>query len=140
MVKNIRGGSDDAVLCRKFNYNPSTGKSEPYGEENIIISEEELRNKANFVATPIDTPKYTVAKCIRTRDEKYVGSYPTLGGGRRGTAVAKWTATTRHTKLPDGSKRVLYKNPKYPGEARIRKMHKGRDGKMKAAYVTPPRA
>ena len=54
------------------------------------------------------------------------------------SSVAKWTATSRHATMPDGSKRILYKNPKHPGETRIRKMRKGRDGKMKAAYVKPP--
>ena len=80
---------------------------------------------------PEDKPFY---KCMADDSKTWMGWYN--GGGR--IMVAKWTATQRHAKLPDGSKRVLYKNPKYPGESRIRKMKQGRDGKMKAAYVKPP--
>jgi hypothetical protein len=55
------------------------------------------------------------------------------GGGR-----ASWASTTRKVTLKDGSRRVLYKNPKFPGDFRIRKMRKGRDGKLTASYVKPP--
>ena len=64
-----------------------------------------------------------------------------VGGTKRTTKKtisATWTSTGRNTTLKDGSKRVLYKNPKYPGEYRIRKMRQNRDGKMVAAYVKPP--
>ena len=50
----------------------------------------------------------------------------------------KWTPTTRKVTIGDGSKRVLYRNPKFPGETRIRKMRQGRDGMVKAVYVKPP--
>jgi hypothetical protein len=128
-------------------YNPETGKQAVDDEGNIDISEEEMRAKLWFSRRSSDVPTdRTVVKCMNNGE--WAGSYPSLGGGAKGgrrgtagsTAAAKWTATTRHTKLPDGSERVLYKNPKYPGETRIRKMHKGRDGKMKAAYVKPPKA
>jgi hypothetical protein len=57
-------------------------------------------------------------------------------GNKAKLSAPKWTPTTRKVTLDDGSKRVLYKNPEYPGETRIRKMRKGRDGRMKAVYVT----
>ena len=47
----------------------------------------------------------------------------------------KWSPTSRKTTLEDGSTRVLYKNPMFPGEVRVRKMRKGRDGRMTASYV-----
>ena len=49
----------------------------------------------------------------------------------------KWSPTSRKTTLEDGSTRVLYKNPMFPGEVRVRKMRKGRDGRMTASYVKP---
>ena len=47
----------------------------------------------------------------------------------------KWSPTTRRATLDDGSIRVLFKNPMFPGELRIRKMRKGRDGRLTASYV-----
>ena len=46
-----------------------------------------------------------------------------------------WTATKRHTVLPNGRKRTLYTNIGYPGEYRIRKMKRGGDGRMRATFV-----
>ena len=51
---------------------------------------------------------------------------------------SSWSPTARKVTIKDGSRRVLYKNPRFPGELRIRKMRKGRDGKMTASYVKPP--
>ena len=66
----------------------------------------------------------------------YGGASSKKHGGKAKRSAPKWTATARKVTLDDGSKRVLYKNPEYPGETRIRKMRKGRDGRMKAVYVT----
>ena len=77
-------------------------------------------------------------------DPKYRGETPALvvmGGKankrKKPTAECKWVSTGRKLALKDGPK-VLYKNIKFPGEVRIRKMRKGRDGQIKAAYVKPP--
>ena len=63
---------------------------------------------------------------------------PSAAGPRGGGPRPLWTATGRKTTLMDGSTRVMYKNPKFPGQLRIRKMRKGRDGKLAATYVVPP--
>ena len=50
--------------------------------------------------------------------------------------MSGWTATRRRVKLPDGgAERVLYKNPAFPGQTRVRKMIVGPDGKKIATYV-----
>ena len=85
---------------------------------------------------PTEYAGKTVVKC--RNGDSWAGYYVEGGGRRNDKLIVKWTATKSHMKLPDGSKRVLYKNPKYPGESRIRRMKKGPDGKMKASYVKPP--
>ena len=59
---------------------------------------------------------------------------------RRGGAPSAphWTPTGRKVTLGDGSRRSLFKNHKFPGQLRVRKMHKGRDGKLSATYILPP--
>lgn len=55
----------------------------------------------------------------------------TFGGSN---SKAKWIATGQKTTI-DGKLRALYACTSNPGEVRIRKMRKGRDGKVKATYV-----
>ena len=61
----------------------------------------------------------------------------TQGGGKAAPLTNKWSPTPRKATLKDGSKRMLYKNPHYPGDLRIRKMRKGKDNRMTATYVKP---
>lgn len=58
------------------------------------------------------------------------------GSGRTKTPV--WISTGRKTTLPDGSVRALYRNAAHPGELRVRRMRRGRDGRTSAVYVKPP--
>lgn len=46
-----------------------------------------------------------------------------------------WTSTGRKVMQKDGRTRVLYRNPKFPGELRVRRMRKARDGRLSASYV-----
>jgi hypothetical protein len=61
----------------------------------------------------------------------------TKGGCKAVPLTNKWLPTPRKATLKDGSKRILYKNPHYPGDLRIRKMRKGKDNRMTATYVKP---
>ena len=63
---------------------------------------------------------------------------PTTRGGYAATSD-KWSATGRKATGPDGIARALYRNPRFPGEARVRRMRKGRNGKVTATYVRPPK-
>ena len=65
-----------------------------------------------------------------------------VGGANRNTMNTKtpvenkWTSTGRKVTLKDGPK-VLYINPKFPGELRVRKMRKASNGRLSATYVRP---
>jgi hypothetical protein len=59
------------------------------------------------------------------------------GGSTIGGAGGSWTSTGRKVTLKDGSKRSLYKNPSKPGDLRIRRMAKHRNGRTVATYVKP---
>lgn len=63
--------------------------------------------------------------------EPYKCSKSASGGSN---SKAKWIATGQKVTI-DGKPRALYTCASRPGEVRIRKMRKDRDGKVKATYV-----
>ena len=71
----------------------------------------------------------------------------TSKGGAAARPRVKKTATSatwvpskprRTVRIPDGSVRVLYSNPWYPGQHRIRKGRRGGDGRITYSYVKAP--
>ena len=96
-------------------------------QDNIIEREYAREREWETICTDPDRLKKM------TEPEKMKG----LNGGSK--AAARWSPTARKATLKDGSKRVLYKNPKFPGELRVRKMRQGKDGRMTATYVKPPK-
>lgn len=60
------------------------------------------------------------------------------GKKQKNTIHSKWVSTGRKVASKDGQK-VLYENPGFPRQLRIKKMRKGRDGKLTAIYVAHPK-
>ena len=103
------------------------GQFQPYSG---LDPEERDRDDIPMIAIVLALQLYPKAA------ERLKASFDSLDKVEGGTGH-KWSPTTRRATVADGSKRVLYKNPKFPGDFRVRKMRKGRDGRMHAIYVKP---
>lgn len=65
-------------------------------------------------------------------------AFAAAGGSNKNPKVkshASVWAKTRTTMLVDGRKRALYRNPRHPGELRLRTYVTGKDGRKKVKYV-----
>ena len=99
-----------------------------------------VHKKNDAPATDSAHDRGIIVRDPRVRTPVFTDEWTKPNGGVLGGARSIWTSVKpRHVVLPDGSTRALYKNPKFRGELRIRKMRMGKDGRNKAVYVAPPK-
>ena len=54
-----------------------------------------------------------------------------------GTTQSGWVSTKQRKLCKDGKMRTIYTNPALPGEARIKRLNKGKNARRKVIYVKP---